>query len=100
MGCHMSEKQDVRNRLADAHRLIVSGHTVDEALRRAGVSRAIFSAWLDEHNGHIAVPLNVIQNLQSENRQMRRQVAKSSMERPHEKLLGRLGRVGRLFSED
>lgn len=96
----MEKSHEVRDRLADAHSLIVKGHTVDEALRRAGVGRALFSAWLQEHNGQIAVPLNVIESLYSENTQMRKQIAKLSADKQNSGLLDRMSKVGRLLSAD
>ena len=76
----MSETDDVHARLSETNRLIARGHTVEEALRRTAVSRPLFSTWLKEHDGNVAVPLDILQHLQSENSRLRRVLAKLSME--------------------
>lgn len=76
----MTDATDLHTRLAETSRLIAKGHTVDEALQRSGVSRPVFIAWLRENDGTVAVPLETLQHLQSENCRLRRVLAKLSME--------------------
>ena len=76
----MSDNNDLIARLTETNRLIARGHTVDEALQRTGVNRVVFTTWLKEHDGNVAVPLDILQHLQSENSRLRRVLAKLSME--------------------
>lgn len=76
----MSGNDDLHTRLNETNRLIARGHTVEEALRRTAVSRPVFITWLKEHDGNVAVPLDILQHLQSENSRLRRVLAKLSME--------------------
>ncbi len=76
----MSDNDDLFARLNETNRLIARGHTVDEALQRTAVSRPVFIAWLKEHDGNVAVPLDILQHLQAENSRLRRVLAKLSME--------------------
>jgi Transposase len=76
----MSDTDDLHQRLSETNRLIARGHTVEEALRRTDVSRAVFATWLKENGGNVAVPLDILQHLQSENSRLRRSLAKLSME--------------------
>ena len=76
----MSETNDLLSRLTETNGLIARGHTVDEALQRTGINRAVFLTWLHEHDGNVSVPLDILQHLQSENSRLRRVLAKLSME--------------------
>jgi len=76
----MPETNDLHARLNETNRLIARGHTVEEALRRTAVSRPVFTTWLQDNNGNVAVPLDILQRLQSENSRLRRVLAKLSME--------------------
>ncbi len=76
----MSDNSDLFARLTETNRLIARGHTVDEALQRTGVSRVVFMTWLKDNDGNVAVPLDILQHLQSENSRLRRVLAKLSME--------------------
>jgi hypothetical protein len=76
----MNDATELYAKLAETGRLIAKGHTVDEALQRTGVSRPVFLAWLQDNGGTVAVPLETLQHLQSENCRLRRVLAKLSME--------------------
>ena len=76
----MSDNHELHSKLTETNRLIARGHTVDEALQRTGISRVVFITWLREHDGNVAVPLDILQHLQSENSRLRRVLAKLSME--------------------
>ena len=76
----MSDNEDLHARLIETNRLIARGHTVEEALRRTAVSRPVFTTWLRDNDGNVAVPLDILQHLQSENSRLRRVLAKLSIE--------------------
>jgi hypothetical protein len=81
----MPNTNDMQAKLKQVEHLLVQGHTVGEAIARAGVSPAVYTLWLQEHDGQVRVPLERLEHLHAENSRLRKLVARLNHELKNQK---------------
>jgi putative transposase len=73
--------EQIIRKLAEGHKLLASGQTVEEVCRQFGIAESTWARWLNQYGGMKANDAKRLRELESENARLKKLLAEAELDK-------------------